>query len=105
LGLTVSSIGGLDGKIEIVGLGAVVALIQRWTIKRRAEDGVAGPSWTLHASFSYQNDVLMKRVGTKRRLTLKVDEKITYLAEAEEGAEWQVSGNSLTIEGVRVWSK
>lgn len=105
MGFTVNSISGLDGKVEITGLGAVVALLQKWNIERRAEDGSAGPTWTLHASFSYQNDVLMKKTSAKRRLTLKVNDKITYFAEAIEGAEWQVTGNRLTIEGVRVWTK
>ena len=104
MGLTVNTIRGLDGKIEVKGLGAVVALIQKWTLERRVEDGSAGPTWTLRASLSYQNDVWLK-AKSKRIITLNLDNKITYLAEQIGDPEWKIEGNDLVIEGVHVWTK
>ncbi len=100
-----NEINGRDGKVEVPGLGAVAGLIQRWTLERHAEDGPAGPVWTLRASFSYQNDILLKNKTIKKRIELAFDSKITYLAEALDGQEFEMIGNSLSIKGVRVWAK
>jgi len=101
----INSIGGLDGKIEVVGLGLVIALIQKWNLKRREESGSDQVTWDLHASLAYQNDAWMLKASGRRRMTLHLDSRITYLAEAVEGATWKIEGNSLTVEGVRVWQQ
>ena len=100
-----NEIRGRDGNIAVPGLGAVAALIQRWTLERHAEDGPAGPVWTLRASFSYQNDVLLKSPAMKKRFELAFDSKTTFLAEALDGVEWELTSNSLILKGVRVWAK
>lgn len=100
-----NSISGLDGKIEIVGLGLVIAMIQRWTLKRRAEPGPDDAVFDLHASLAYQNDAWISKSSGKRRMTLTLDSKTTFLAEPGEGATWTIEGNSLIVEGVRVWQK
>lgn len=99
------SISGLDGKIEIAGLGLVIALIQRWKLERRAVPGSDETTWILRASLAYQNDAWISKSSGKRRLTLNLDTRITFLGEPEEGAIWKIEGNSLTVEGVRVWQK
>ena len=104
MGLTVNTINGLDGKVEVKGLGAVVALIQKWTLERRADEGSAGPTWTLRASLSYQNDTWIKS-KSKRIITLNLDNKITFMAEVVGDPEWKIDGNSLVIEGVHAWQK
>lgn len=104
------SLSGLDGKIEIVGLGAVVALLQRWNLERRSDEGSAEATWNLSAFMSYQNDALIAKSTAKRRLTLNMGKDYSgnqkvILAESTEGSTWKVEGNSLTIEGVRAWQK
>lgn len=101
----VNQINGRDGNIEVVGLGAVIALIQQWTLTRRADPGSDEPTWDLRASFSYQNETLIKNAGLRRRLTLKFDSKTTYEAEAIDGVEWVLENNGLMIKGVRAWAK
>jgi hypothetical protein len=100
-----NSISGLDGKIEIVGLGLVIAMIQKWTLERRVETGSDEMTWNLRASLAYQNDAWIARTSGKRRMTLTLDSKITFLGEPIEGATWKIEGNSLLVEGVRVWQK
>lgn len=104
MGLTVNTISGLDGKVEVKGLGAVVALIQKWTLERRAESGSAGPTWTLRAFLAYQNNAWIK-TKSKRIITLNLDNRITFLAEVVGDPEWQIDGDSLVIEGVHAWQK
>jgi hypothetical protein len=100
-----NSISGLDGKIEIVGLGLVIGMIQKWTLERRVETGSDEATWNLRAFLAYQNDAWINKTTSKRRLTLTLDAKTTFLAEPIEGATWQIEGNSLLVEGVRVWQK
>jgi len=100
-----NSISGLDGKIEVVGLGLVIAMIQRWTLERRANSGSDELTWNLRASLAYQNDAWIGKTTGKRRMTLTLDAKTTFLAEPIEGATWKIEGNSLHVEGVRVWQK
>lgn len=99
-----NSINGLDGKIELVGLGLVIALIQKWTIERRSDDG-SEATWNLNASLAYVNEAWMNKTSGKRRLVLNLDNKVTFMGEGVEGAVWKIEGNSLTVEGVKVWQK
>jgi hypothetical protein len=99
-----NSINGLDGKIELVGLGLVIALIQKWKLERRSDEG-SESTWNLNASLAYVNETWMSKPTSKRRMTLNLDNKITFMAEPVEGAVWKIEGNSLTVEGVKAWQK
>lgn len=99
-----NSINGLDGKVELVGLGLVIALIQKWTLERRSDEG-SEATWNLNASLAYTNETWINKTSGKRRMTLNLDNKITFMAEAVEGAVWKIEGNSLTVEGVTAWQK
>lgn len=104
-GLNISEIRGLDGSIELKGFGAVVALIQKWKLERRGDDGSAGPTWTLRAALSYpspgQPAPMLMNPTLAKRIKLTLDKKIQY--EAEILGELRVEGEQLVIEGVRVW--
>lgn len=113
-GITIHEVGGRDGKIELKGFGgAVVALIQKWKLERRGENGSAGPTWTLRAALSYPRPgepaPLLKNAALKKRITLS----LTKQDGTQENIEFEIlddgvlrlEGEQLVIEGVRQWQK
>lgn len=106
-GLTISEIRGLDGKIELRGIGAVVALIQKWKLERRGDDGSGNPTWTLRAALSYpapgQPAPMLMNPGLPKRIWLNLSKQETL--EAEIVGDLRVEGEQLVIEGVRVWPR
>lgn len=94
----VRSLKGDAGEISVPGLGAVVGQFQSWNLMRREENGSAGPIWTLHAVFRYQNDLLLKNPLLGKRVTLVVDKKRTIKI-----CDWEsidINGSQLIMEGV-----
>lgn len=97
-GMFVRSFRGSEGQVAVPGLGAVVATFQSWTLKRREENGTAGPTWTLHAVLSYQNDTLLKNELLEKRFVcvLSKDQKF----ELCDFESIRIEGASLLVEGV-----
>ncbi len=103
-GLLVRSLRGAEGSISVPGLGAVIATFVSWNLIRREENGSGNPSWTLHASLSYQNEILMRNETMKRKITCiirkdrtgKVVEKLEFCGYES----LSLGGSSLILEGV-----
>lgn len=94
---------GIEGRVELVGYKAVVAMFLRWTIERRGEDGSGFPIWTLRASLSYQKDSHLRNPKLKKRITIK-SQLGEWLVEPLENAELKVEHETqIIIEGVRLW--
>jgi hypothetical protein len=96
-GMIARSFKGVEGKIIVPGLGAVVATLSSWTL-RRDENGGAGPRWTLHAVLSYQNETLLKNEGLQKKIIciLSKDQKF----ELCSWETYRLEGSALICEGV-----
>ena len=91
---------GIEGRVELVGYKAVVAMFLRWTLERRGEDGSGQPIWTLRASLSYQKDSHLNNKALKKRITIK-SPLGEYLVEPLPDADLKIeNGTQLRIEGV-----
>lgn len=97
-GMIVRSFRGTDGQISVPGLGAVIAEFQTWNLIRHEEQGSAGPIWTLHGVFRYQNDLLLKNEGLKKRIRLRLNDKSKIDLCSWESMK--VEGVQLILEGV-----
>lgn len=97
-GVLVKSLRGPSGNISVPGIGAVVAEFQSWHLIRREDNGLGNPTWDLHAVFRYQNDVLLKNEGMKKKMHLVLNkEKSIDICGWEE---FEVEDNRLIAKGV-----
>jgi hypothetical protein len=96
-GVVFRSLKGSQGQITVPGLGAVVAEFQSWTLKRHEESRSAGPVWTLHAVFRYQNDVLLHNDAMKKRIRLQLNDKTKI--DICNWRSMRVEGSQLIVEG------
>lgn len=97
-GMIVRSFRGTEGQISVPGLGAVIAEFQSWNLVRHEEQGSAGPIWTLHAVFRYQNDLLLKNQALKKRILLRLNSDTKF--DLCDWESWKVEGVQLIAEGV-----
>lgn len=64
--------------------------------------GPDGPVWTLRASLTYQNDVLLKNVELPKRFVIALTKDKRYEAVCEDGVTPAYEDGRLTIEGVHL---
>lgn len=77
---------GNGGQVKVPGLGAVLATIDRWTLKSRGENRRDRPMWDLRGSLSYVNQTLYKTLvenGYAISILLTVRDK-TYIADFDK---------------------
>lgn len=98
-GMIVRSYTGFEGRVEVPGLGAVVAIFSNWSIKRREENASSGAEWTLHAVLSYQNPSLLmnEAIGKKFICILNSTKKIELCGYESMKL---IDENNLLVEGV-----
>jgi hypothetical protein len=94
------NIRGVEGRVEVTGLRAVVAMFVRWSLERRGESQSGKPTWTLRAALSYQKDSLLTNPRLAKQIICKVDSHKSLLVVPGPDSEMKVDGQSLSIEGV-----
>lgn len=100
MGLTVSSINGYEGRVELVGARAVAGLFQRWSLRR---EGSGDSPWSLHAVLSYQKPSLLFHPKFKRRVMVKeYTSGVWYEIRLPDGGEPKVEGDELTMQGAQL---
>jgi hypothetical protein len=96
----IDRVNGIEGRVEIKGLRAVVGMFIRWSLERRGESQSGDPTWTLHAALSYQKDSLLLNQRLTKRYFVKLNSEKSYEVVPLDGVPLVVEGNNLTIEGV-----
>lgn len=84
-GITIHKWEGRGGKVWLPRLGAVVATLDTWTLKRREDTPPEEQRWDLHGVFSYVNPVLLKQDGLDWVFEINVS-KATYRVHFERSA-------------------
>lgn len=92
-------INGIEGRVEVTGLRAVVGMFIRWSLERRGESQSGMPTWTLHAALSYQKDSLLTNRKLTKRVFVKLSSESSFEVVPLDGVSLVVDGNNLTIEG------
>jgi hypothetical protein len=77
-----------------------------WSLTRREETPPGLGEWDLHAVFSYINAFAFQSGGWEKRINLTVGHQKHgkhYRLEVTEGGRTVLDGQSLVIEGVKLW--
>lgn len=91
------SMSGVEGKVVVPAVGAVVGTINRWTLSRPEESSPGNPGLlTLKAFFSYVNPLLMNDDGITKDVLINIRKDKRYRVC---GGRTAFDGTVLTIEG------
>lgn len=91
---------GIEGRVEVAGLRAVVGMFLKWKLERRGESQSGDPTWTLRAVLSYQKDSMLLHPKMRKRIFIKLNSQKSYEAVPYEDADIKVEGNNLSVERV-----
>jgi hypothetical protein len=98
--MLIHNVNGIEGRVEVLGLRAVVAMFIRWSLERRGESQSGTPTWTLRAALSYQKDSLLLNKKLTKRIFVKLSSEKSYEVVPLDGVPLVVEGSDLRIEGV-----
>jgi len=98
--ITLTSIAGKEGSIRIPALGTVIGQFANWSLKRRGDDGAKEPSYDLRAALSYVNPHLFNHseYAAKREIRVRINKQTEFRIDG--GANINLDGTTLTMEGV-----
>ena len=89
-------ISGREGKVMVPSLGAVIGIMNNWTLRRREEADPGNPGLlTLRASFSYVNEYLMSDTEMAKKVTVVISKDTHYQVRSPRVA-WD--GQTLVME-------
>lgn len=92
---------GAEGRIEILGLRAVIGITSWWKLTRRGAFPSGEPRWKLRAVFSYLKEGLLNDEDLNKRIVIKYGKDAWLVCEPVSEPRWD--GNRLEIEEVRLW--
>jgi hypothetical protein len=94
------SMNGVDGKVYVPSIGAVVGTINRWHLKRPEESSPGNPGLlTLQAFFSYVNAALMNDEDIPKAVEIVLTKTKHYKVTYERMA---FDGSALVLEGAKL---
>lgn len=92
---------GIEGRVELSGYKAVVAMFLRWTLERRGEDGSGQPIWTLRASMSFQKDSYLGNPKMEKKIFIKSPGFGAYEVVPVPGEEMTIENETqIVVQGV-----
>lgn len=96
-GLFWQSMTGIEGKVTVPSVGAVIGTIKNWSLKRPEESSPANPGLlTLRAYFSYVNEGLMNDPDITKSIDITIRKEKHYRICFERMA---FDGTVLVAEG------
>ena len=98
--MSISNISGTEGRVEVTGLRAVVAIFLRWSLERHGVSQSGEPTWILRAALSYQKDSLLGNKKLNKKIYIKYRPTKMFEVIPEAGTEITVEGTSLVVKGV-----
>lgn len=100
------TIQGREGEVRIEDLGVLVGTFEKWSLRRRGDDGPGAGLYDLSAVFSYVNPHLWAEEEYKKTITVVLvleNRKEVFRIEQEPGYEVQLDGRrSLRMQGVKL---
>lgn len=92
-----NKITGVEGTIEVPGLGSVVGQFESWNLTRDWVKGTKA-AWTLRGTLSYMNEPMLKSGLVNKRVTLKMGTKSSIKLCSWQSME--IVGSNIELMGV-----
>jgi hypothetical protein len=92
---------GIGGGIVVPFIGIHVATITQWRLVQRGADGRDAGLYNLHAALSFVNRAIWDDPEYEKEVTVELGRnRMRFRIEQAEGFATQLTGKSLTMEGV-----
>ena len=95
------SLRGKEGRIVVPGVGAVVGIINDWSLTWRDDGSPADGPYDLRASFSYLN-VNLFNTNLKKKVEISLSDNVQFSLNQVDGMRTVLIDKRLLMEGVQI---